>query len=306
MKILHLCSKFFWEHKMSRVRFHGIDAISRHPDVTLIKSGPGWVGFKDCVSSQQEHSPDLIVWYKPMEMPNYDKVTVPTCLRYNEMWDIEETTKEINQTKSRIIVCHHNNDISKYNHISNSIFINVPHCAEKSIFKDYGLNKNFDLQIIGLINPDIYPFRSRLKSLIENKIVPKYKIKYRLLNHPGGRIDDVNGQVINYAKQINSSFINLTCSSKFLYALAKYSEVPLCNSLLAADLPDENKDWYKNWMCVLNRSYSDDEIIDTLMYYLENKSAISEKVCKGYSENIKIRTQENYAEYFVKKVNILI
>ena len=299
MKILHLCSRYYWEHKMSRVRFHSIDAIAHHPEVTLIKSGPGWEGFKNCTQSQDKYRPDIIVWYKPLDMPGYEGVTVPTCLRYNEMWDIKGTTHEILESKSKLIICHHENDIKHYNNVDGPFFQNIPHCAERTVFKDYGITKDLDIQLIGLINPAVYPLRSRLKSIVEKRMVPKYGTKFRVMPHAGGRVNNVDVQVINYAQQLNRAKINITCSSRYEYALAKYSEVPLCRSLLAADIPGENRDWYNSWMCVIDRNSTDDQIADLLQLYLNDDTLRESKTLTGYEENLEHRTQENYADLFV-------
>jgi hypothetical protein len=253
MKVLHLCSKYFWDNKMSRVRFHSMDAIGRHPGITLIKSGPGWEGFVSCKQAQDRYKPDIIVWYKPMEMPGYVEVSVPTCIRYNEMWNVERTSDEIVKTKSKIVICHHENDIKNYGHIKNSKFFHNPHCAEKEVFKDYNITKDIDIQLIGVICPEFYPLRTKLKIIIENIMIPIYGAKCRIHPHPGYRINDTKEQVIRYAKQLNRAKINVTCSSKFKYALAKYSEVPMCKSLLIADIPDENKEWYNSWMVAISK-----------------------------------------------------
>lgn len=301
MKILHLCSRYLWEHKMSRVRFHSINAIGRHPEVELIKSGPGWEDFENCKQVQDKYNPDIIVWYKPMEMLGFEQVTTLTCLRYNEMWDIKFTSDEILMTKTKIVICHHKNDIKNYNHIKSAKFVHNPHCAEKNIFKDYCMPKDIDIQLIGVISPEFYPLRSKLHNIIITKMISN-GIKYRILPHPGYRIDNVDDQVINYARQLNRAKINLTCSSKYKYALAKYSEVPLCKSLLIADMPNENKDWYNKWLITVSMSDSDSKIIEILNNYLINNSMRKEKIDIGFNENIRFRSQENYAEKFIKIV----
>jgi hypothetical protein len=222
------------------------------------------------------------------------------------MWNIEKTSNEILKTRTKIVICHHANDVKNYNHIKNVKFFHNPHCAEKSIFRDYDLKKDFDFQIIGLINSDIYPFRSRLKHLIENIMIPKYQIRYRILEHPGGRINNVDDQVINYAMQINRAKINITCSSKFKYALAKYSEVPLCRTLLAADIPDENNEWYSNWMCALDPNLPDNEIVKILYDHIFNDELLYRKTNYGYDENMKNRTQEHYANNLVRIIKEIL
>ena len=136
--------------------------------------------------------------------------------------------------------------------------------------------------------------------MINEHLAKKYKCK--ILAHPGYNIPSVEDQVVKYAKEINKAKITLTCSSKYKYALAKYSEIPLCNSLLIADVPDENKDWYKNWMVEVSNDFSDYEIMWKISYFLSKPDLIKERTKEGVEENLKYRIQECYADRFVNIV----
>jgi len=299
MKILYLCNKQFWDHKMSRVRFHSIDAIGRHQDVELIKSGQGWPDFKNALIDVKKYKPDIVVWYKPLDIPGYDQITVPKCLRYNEMWNVKWTTEEIQKSKSNLIICHHKNDIGQYKHVKSAKFYHNPHCAEKEIFKDYGLKKEYDILITGALSQGHYPFRARFVRIVKNYLSD---FNFKILRHPGYIINNINEQAINYAREINKSYISLTCSSKHRYALAKYVEIPMSNSLLCADIPNENQEWYRNWILEINNSMSDEEIANKIREYLVDKKLTEKLVNRGVVENIKNRTQEIYADRFVEIV----
>lgn len=297
MRVLYLCNKQYWNQKMSRVRFHSINAIGRHPEVELIKSGPGWPGFVNAKVDQDKYKPNVVVWYKPLDIPGYEWVTAPKCLRYNEMWGFEWTAKEITQSKSNIIICHHANDISNYTSIKTAEFYNNPHCVEKTIFKDYGLSKEIDVLLVGVLSSTFYPFRAKLNDVL-NMIGGRAQCK--VLPHPGYRIADVNSQVVRYAQEINKSKITLTCSSKYRYALAKYSEIPLCASLLCADVPGECEVWYRSWMLDVEDSMTCEQIAEKILYYVKNDIKRNTLIKKGIEENLNRRTQEHYANRFVQ------
>ena len=140
MKILILCDKKHWMHKMSRVRFHAMDAISRHYRIEAIKDGPNFPGWKNVQTSVTRYKPDFIFWYKPMEMPGYDKVKVPKIIAYNEMWHIENTTEEITKSKSDIVICHHQNDIRAYRR---EFFLVSIHCCHRQ-YKYHQRTENSD------------------------------------------------------------------------------------------------------------------------------------------------------------------
>ena len=63
---------------------------------------------------------DFVLWYKPLNEINniarktFELIPYPKCIRYNEMWDTRWTQKEINVSRSNLIICHHKNDYLKY------------------------------------------------------------------------------------------------------------------------------------------------------------------------------------------------
>ena len=293
---------------MSRVRFHSMDAISKVADVTY--SGRGWDNYDREKTVQEninyiygKNKPDIVVGYKPLELKNFKDIDIPKCMRYNEMWDKKWTAKEILESESNIIVCHHLNDMSNYKHIKNVKFVNISHCAEKTIYKDYGEEKTNDVLITGATGKH-YPFRSRLIGLVKNKL--SKMVKCKILNHPGGDLRNIHGAILeNYAREINRSKITLTCSSRYKYRLGKYIEIPMCASLLAADLPDEDQDFFKRFMLVLNTTDSDELIINKIVSFIQDDKARNKLVQRGTSANQEY-TQEKYAERFIKEMEIFL
>ena len=149
-----------------------------------------------------------------------------------------------------------------------------------------------------------YPFRARLHNLIRSKLKDKFKCK--ILSHPGDpgvHYQQIAGATLErYARELNSAKITLTCSSRYKYRLGKYVEIPMCASLLAADLPDEGHDFFRRFMLVLDPNESDDQIIDKLKYYIKNDKVREDKIQLGMKLNMKY-TQEKYAKRFVKVVS---
>ena len=60
-------------------------------------------------------------------MKNMKDVNIPVCLRYNEMYDVKWTRKEIDESGATMIICHHENDMEPYiNHYGDKIkFIHI-------------------------------------------------------------------------------------------------------------------------------------------------------------------------------------
>lgn len=306
MRILYLVDKKIYNTKMSRVRFHNIDAIKRYPGVNLKKTGPGWPGFRNAAQMELEFKPDLVVWYKPLGIPGYNKVKAPKCIQYNELWNVSSSKSEIKTSNSELVICHHLNDIDRYkDKIDNEKFtlVHNPHCAEKAFFHDWGEDKTVDVMIFGTLKPSsCYPLRYKFATKIGRMLKDK-GVNYQVFNHPSYRLDGekaIKHQLKKYAKAINRCKIAVTCASDYHYALAKYSEIPLCRTALCADLPRENQDWYRKWMIYISRDWKADRIIDTIMPYLKDEQKLKEITELGYQENLRLRTQEHYAERFVK------
>ncbi len=299
MRILHLVSKETYDHKLSRVRFHAIDAIGRM--CTVKRTGPGWAGFTSADQEVKNFKPNFVIWYKPLTIPGYEKVNVPKCTRYNEMYAIGSTKKEIIKSKSDLVICHHSNDIKNYKGVP-AKFVHIPHCAEKAIFKDYGLPKKYDVSLVGMISW-AYPFRERLHRLLYNKLPRHWK--YERKKHPGYKIGHTltEEEPRKFAQFVNQSKITLTCSSKFKYALSKYAEIPMCNSILAGDLPDERQDFFRQFMIVLDPNDSDGTIINKLNSYLVDDKKRQELSNKGMNIALQNMTQEHYAKNFLDTAN---
>ena len=142
IKVLFLCDNKYWKRKMSRVRFHAANAILNHKNIIGAKDGPGFPGWKSVPASIEKHSPDIIFWFKPLEMQGFDKVSIPRVISYNEMYDKAVTAREISQSGSDLIVCHLSNDIPHYSDLfKDRKFINLHHCINPSIFRDYKQKK---------------------------------------------------------------------------------------------------------------------------------------------------------------------
>jgi len=297
IKLLFLCDKKYWDNKMSRVRFHSAEAILRHKNIIGIKDGAGFDGWVNAEYSVKKHSPDIVFWYKPLEINGYENISVPKIISYNEMYDIENTKKEILKSKSNIVICHLENDMKKYKNINFNLY-NLPHCIEKTIFKDYKERKKYDVLLAGVISKEIYPLRYKFQKIIKDNLLKNLNVK--ILNHPGYRIKNVNEQVVSYARELNRSKLVLSCSSIYKYALAKYVEVPACGSLLLADLPDERNEFFKNLIVPIDISMSESEIVEIINYWIKSNDEREEKINLNYKLIMESYTQEHYSEKFYK------
>jgi len=113
-----------------------------------------------------------------------------------------------------------------------------PHSADIEIFKDYGLNKNYDILLTGMISNNIYLIRNKIYNKLRNE---KY---FKRIERPNNKIDKFpNPWPVGkeYAKELNKSKISIACTSKFKYTVAKIFEIPACRTSLLCDYSKEMK-----------------------------------------------------------------
>jgi len=307
LNILFLCNRHYYTNKMSRVRFQSMEAIGYKSN--LMWWGPNWEGYNNEKTVQEnidllEDKIDLIVTYKPLEMKGMIDVNIPVCLRYNEMYDVEWTRKEIDESGATMIICHHENDMQPYiDHYGDKIkFYHIAHCAEASIYKPLFTPKKFDIMLVGALGARTmlgqhYPLRDRMAKLL-GKIPNKYNVGIH--PRPHGRQDDAytNRYAKEFAAAINNTKICITDSGAPNSRFGKYIEIPMCGTVIAGDIPGEDQENFKKFIIEINMEMTDDEIVNKLVYYLENeeKLRILEKEGLEWSKKY---TQEKYAERFI-------
>jgi hypothetical protein len=278
-RIVYVCKMEYFIKKMSRVRFWAIIELARHPNIAMFFTGKGWANYIPTKSIDRQvdiFKPNFIIWYKPLEY-TFKNSGIPKCIRYNEMWDEKWTQKEINDSGSNLIICHHQNDFEKYIKLyENSInkkFIYLPHHANPDIFYNQYLEKDIDILIAGVVKEKNYPLKYRISELVK-KNLQKYKI--HVLQHPGYNIDDAYTDKIqkDFAYYINRSKLVISCTSIYNYRLGKYVEIPMCGGVIIGDIPYEEQDNFRKFIIEVNMDMTDDEIIEKISGALENQELL--------------------------------
>ena len=318
MKIAYLCDKEHYLKKMSRVRFHSMEAIERKiGKEKFLWTGPNWENWNNdkTVDENLKNNnfiPDLIVGYKPLEIKGFASSQYTKCVRYNEMYDDDWTFKEINQSAADIIICHHKNDWEdwKDRKFDKQVkFINIPHCAERSIFKDYEMPKSHDVLLVGAINVTTklgqhYPLRQKMLEVLgdmsDDYVVGVYQ-------HPGYVLGDAyeNRYAIDFAKAISSAKICVTCSGAPKSRFGKYVEIPACRTAIAGDIPNEEQQVFNKFVIEINVNDSNNTIINKLKKYLDCKEQLKKVTDRGWLL-MKKYSQDWYASVFTDKVTKIL
>jgi glycosyltransferase involved in cell wall biosynthesis len=326
LNILYLVDKKTYQTKMSRVRFHGIEEIAKKSN--LIWSGLNWDNYDplktvqaniENIESKNRFKFDLVIGYKPLDLKEFCNVQRLTCIRYNEMYNFQWTTKEIEESKSDIVICHHENDMKTYiAYYSNyhgqqwfpKAFYHVPHCAKATVFRKYeGIERDVDFLLCGMmgnrnsLKDYHYPLRDRMWSTIFPKL---RKLGYRCekYNHPGySHLDSFTDRpLIEFSKGIQRGKICITCSGLPKSRFGKYVEIPMSNSVIAGDIPDQDQDEFRKFVIEINMEMSDDEIIDKLLKYIGDNERL-DKLREIGSKWASNWGQDTYATIFLNSIN---
>lgn len=171
--------------------------------------------------------------------------------------------------------------------------IYLPHHINNNYFKNYNLEKKYDIFIFGNISPKFYPFRHRLYNLL---IKNKDKFNVKILNGFRNYFrfnEKVSNQ--NLSKIINRSWITICTSSKFNLLLGKYIETAMSNSVICGNIPTDGINTFKNNIIEINEKMSDDEIITIISNNLNNKDKLSKlsNVCQKKMESYKLKDYSN-------------
>lgn len=320
LNVLYLVNKNTFLVKMSRVRFHAMNAIGKITNLTYW--GLGWDNYDEKLTVQQNldltyptvHF-DVVVVYKPLELKEFGQIKYTKCITYNEMYDFNATLKEIENGNIDLVICHHENDMKTYQSYYSNYhgqknkkvkFVHIPHSAEASIFMDKQTEKKYDvllcgrLSCINTLNEQHYPLRDRMANVL--KKMPK-KYKWGIHKHPKSNNADsfTDKYLIEFADAINSSKLCVTCSGLPKSRFGKYVEIPMCNSVIVADIPDQDQDEFRKFVIEIDMKMTDEEIINKICYYLEHEEELNKMREYGYNWS-KQYTQELYAKRFITTV----
>jgi len=323
MNIVFLVEKNYYLTKMSRIRFHTMRGIGEHEEVNLKMTGPGWEDYDNSLTCQEnidklygDAQPDMVVGFKPLSMNKFNEIKSPTCLRYNEAYDVKWTVDEILGSQANLVIFHHYNDYVEWSKkLNNSTppykmaFSWVAHSVDTNIFKPLpSAKKEYDVVILGAthvrtILGEHYPLRARMVDVL--KKMPK-KYKCATIPHVGGNHSDAHTDkyAIDFNNKLNSSKILVTCSGAPKSRFAKYLEGAAAGTAVAGDLYDDHPqdvEALKEFLIHIDMSMKDEQIIDVLVKHLEDEKLLENKIDKGltYMTNFGV---ENYANRFVNTV----
>jgi glucosamine-phosphate N-acetyltransferase len=212
---------------------------------------------------------------------------------------------------TNIVNCYKNIFPQKYITCFNSRFINI------NKFKDYNLEKKYDILIYGtrnynygddinidfvkkcIQNHDSYVFKNKestitnfyiMRANIENTLL-KYSHKYRLKILPEKCIYDAVVANEDLSMLINQSYLTVSCSTIADIFMHKYIEIAASKSVILGNIPSDYEDLLKGNIVEINENMSEEEIITIIDNALSDKDKLNEMSNNLYK---KIHEEHNY------------
>jgi glucosamine-phosphate N-acetyltransferase len=212
---------------------------------------------------------------------------------------------------TNIVKCYKNIFPQKHITCFNSRFINI------NKFKDYGLEKKYDILIYGtrnynygddinidfvkkcIENHDSYLLKTNtpnnfyiMRANIEN-ILLKYSHRYRLKILPEKCIYDAVVANEDLSMLINQSYLTVSCSTIADIFMHKYIEISASKSVILGNIPSDYDDLLKGNIVEINENMSEQEIITIIDNALSDKDKLNEMSNNLYK---KIHEEHNYTK----------
>lgn len=300
---------------MSPGRRHSLMAISRHPKIHMLLTGPGWNDWDNGKTLSDNIArilpkADFLVWYKPQGGPGiepilgYDRSPILTCARYNECW--WEPWEEIAETTTGWVLCHQQSDVqAAKDHCPGVHVTHIPHCAEQSYFGRHLPHDErvHDCILTGVLSESIYPLRHRLAQAIRAGEIPGH-----IRKHPGYRLNPENwqDQVWGYASDLGKSRIALVTSSVYCLSLTKYIEAIMAGCLVIGDRPASMAADLMDYVVPIDPDAHIDQIGEVINHWVKDAAKREELARAGQATALQKYTQENYAEAFIRQAEELL
>jgi hypothetical protein len=238
-------------------------------------------------------------------MYGLEQISIPKGVLY---WDIHTTQNEFRQfvrkNKVDLVFSFYRDSFLNFFPEFASKFRWLPNHVNIEEFRDYGLMKDIDFLLMGALSSRVYPLRTR----IAREMAGLQGFVHH--QHPGYRDfspEESKPVGDNFVREINRAKIFFTDDSIFKYPIAKYFEVPACNTLLLASGTKELRD-----LGFIDREtfveINEDNYLKLAMYYLEHAEERKEIAQRGYEmvrerHKTAIRAKQfvNYLKEFLAK-----
>ncbi len=176
------------------------------------------------------------------------------------------------------------------------------------------VNKDGNIKVLltgSICSSDIYSFRKRLYTLLENNNIKDIHIR----KHPGYLLEGISDEdIINkkidfdlqdkqyedYINQLKNSDIVICTSMKNGAQTTKYFEAALAGALIIGDIPSDEEDIFNEFVVKISDEQTDEEILNVINYWINNKEERIKRALTG--QNI-VKNKYTWDVYSNKLIN---
>lgn len=164
----------------------------------------------------------------------------------------------------------------------------IPHHQDFSVYKDWGLEKEYDMILYGNDWRQLYPFRWRLFKFLKQTMCNTDEFTTRVIPHPGYSDQSAKNAIrtTELSKEINKSWLCLCTSEshgpfgkyKNPYGswYSKYMESSLSGAVIIGTMPDEAKEVYQDDYIDINVHMDNYTILNKIRDALEDKQKLKD------------------------------
>lgn len=148
---------------------------------------------------------------------------------------------------------------------------------DPAIFRDYGLQKAYDVIVYGSLSRTVYPFRNRVSRLL----IESGRFNVLRLGRKSELYDpEVCGEGL--ARKINQSWLGLTDITTFDYLVNKYFEIPASRGVVLGNMNEQGRAIYGDKYIHIDEQMSDSEILNVVAEALSDRNRLQEYADQMY------------------------
>lgn len=125
---------------------------------------------------------------------------------------------------------------------------------------------------------NFYPLRERLENLLSNNK------KYKVLTLPEKNSYESKIKNEKLSQLLNKSRMAVACSTIADICMHKFLEIGGSYCLILGDIPTDYQSFFKDKICEVNQFMSDDEILNKIDSFLDNKKKLEETTKRLYND----------------------
>jgi hypothetical protein len=182
-------------------------------------------------------------------------------------------------------------------------FIGHPRCVDIDCYKDYRLEKKYDVVTVGAMQ-SFYPLRVHMhKYLSKNSQIEG--INYKNYPHCGVNFKHSNFVRQDYARAINEGKMLLSCGGRYNLAMNKTFEAMGCRTAYVGGSPWGESELHLkdgfNYVSVNKTNY-----VEKIKYYLDNPQLLDEISTNGMNTFMKYHHIEARSADLVKRLEAIL